>query len=734
MSGTVDAGAPRAAVDPGLALIGAKGRHGDGSGDPDDVEDPTAPRGRRRPATRAAQGASGATAQQISQVPYLPGLDGMRAIAVVAVMVYHANSSWLEGGYLGVEVFFVISGYLITLLLIAEHERTGEVDLKGFWVRRFRRLLPAVFVMMLLLSVWVALFERDELGKLRGDVIAGATYITNWYQIWIGAGYSAGNDFAPLRHLWSLAVEEQFYIIWPLIMLAFVRSGPRRIAGVARWLFLGAIAITVMTALLDYNAPQQTPEFTPDAYWMIGDRAISKPDALYLSTITRAGGLMLGAAFAMVWRPTAVMRGPLRNKARILDGAALLGFVGLAVMSVLISFKPSEGVHGFLFKGGLFLTGIATLAIIAAVTHRASMTGRLLAHPVLNWIGTRSYGLYLYHWPIFQIIRNIAANKLAFHEFVLAMVATCILTEISYRYIETPIRKGKLGELWRRRGSASTISDGQRKAATFGIVAALGLTVFAGASMATAELRQNDVAEILDENAALRCDLVTGENCDGASVGDEQTATDPGFVEQEQGGEQPLPGAEGGVDPAGDPAADPGEGSGGVVVPDSTTTVPAPVAATRFAIGDSVMLGALQPLQQVDFKVDAIESRAWINGLDVVETLERNGNLPDELVIHLGTNGPISQANMDRMLVAVSDVPKVVMLTNDVDRDYTADNNALIYDAAARLPNVHVLDWQGLVTACPGECLYDDGFHLRPEGQTYYAALIDEFLGSLPTT
>ncbi|MEP6296974.1 MAG: acyltransferase, partial [Ilumatobacter sp.] len=144
--------------------------------------------------------------QQISQLPYLPGLDGVRALAVVAVMVYHANSSWLAGGYLGVEVFFVISGYLITLLLIAEHERSGTIDLKNFWIRRFRRLLPALFVMLLLLSVWVALFERDALGKLRGDVLAGVLYGSNWYQIWTGAGYSAGNDFAPLRHLWSLAV------------------------------------------------------------------------------------------------------------------------------------------------------------------------------------------------------------------------------------------------------------------------------------------------------------------------------------------------------------------------------------------------------------------------------------------------------------------------------------------------------------------------------------------------
>ena len=151
--------------------------------------------------------------QAISRVPYLPGLDGMRALAVVAVILYHTNNGWLPGGFIGVEVFFVISGYLITLLLIGEHEKTGRIDLKQFWLRRARRLLPALFLMMALLMIYSAIFERDTLGKLRGDVIAGVGYVTNWYQIWTGAGYTALLDFAPLRHLWSLAVEEQFYLL-----------------------------------------------------------------------------------------------------------------------------------------------------------------------------------------------------------------------------------------------------------------------------------------------------------------------------------------------------------------------------------------------------------------------------------------------------------------------------------------------------------------------------------------
>jgi len=696
-----------------------------------------------RPVSRDGRGND-----QISQLPYLPGLDGLRAIAVVAVMVYHANSTWLGGGYLGVEVFFVISGYLITLLLIAEHERTGTIDLKNFWIRRFRRLLPALFVMMLLLTVWVALFKSDSLGKLRGDVIAGTAYVSNWYQIWTGAGYSAGSDFAPLRHLWSLAVEEQFYVIWPLVMLAFVRVGSRRIAGIARWLFLAAVAITIMVAVLNYTGPQQNPEFTPDAYWTIFGRQISIPDALYLSTISRAGGLLLGSAFAMIWRPAAVMRGPLRNKNGLFDALAVVGFIVLGLLSWFVLFEPDQGV-GFLFQGGLFVTGLATLAIIAAVTHQRAFTGKILSLPVLLWIGTRSYGLYLYHWPIYQIIRNVAANKLVLHEFVLAMVATCIITELSYRYIETPIRQGKLGEWWKRRRAGvpvtSSLTDGQRNGAYAAGAVAVLLSVFAVGSMATAELKQNDLQLALDEQRENTCDVLVDVDCDGVDDFDaDGNPIEAAVVEGEsvtaEGGEFEPNAEAGGVTPVEDGAlpvdpelAEDPTGVDGAVVPGSTavpTTEPAPAPIRKIAVGDSVMLGAAAELSELGFTVDAVESRAWVNGLDFVETLGEQDRLPETMIIHLGTNGPIGQSNMDRMMAAVSTVPTVLLVTNDVDRDYTAGNNELIYAAAAANPNVKLLDWQGFTSSCPGDCFEADGFHLKPDGRNYYAQLVEGALAA----
>lgn len=170
----------------------------------------------------------------------------MRALAVVAVMVYHANSDWLPGGFFGVEMFFVISGYLITLLLISERERTYRISLRHFWLRRARRLLPALFTMMFFVVVWTAIFKSEALGALRGDVIAGVFYVSNYYQIWEGLGYTAAGDFAPLRHLWSLAVEEQFYLFWPVVMIFLLgRNGTRQVAAVSRWLFVAAVLLTV---------------------------------------------------------------------------------------------------------------------------------------------------------------------------------------------------------------------------------------------------------------------------------------------------------------------------------------------------------------------------------------------------------------------------------------------------------------------------------------------------------
>ena len=215
----------------------------------------------------------------------------MRALAVIAVMIFHANHDWLSAGFLGVEVFFVISGYLITLLLIGEHERTGFISLRAFWGRRLRRLLPALYVTLVLVMGYCALFLRDPLGKLRGDVVGAVFYVSNWYQIWSGQGYAALADFVPLRHLWSLAVEEQFYLVWPLVMVVILRGGHARLPKIGLWLIGISIAITIGTALFFHHGfYDSNPASFPSAYFEIFGRSVEKNNLLYLGTISRSSG------------------------------------------------------------------------------------------------------------------------------------------------------------------------------------------------------------------------------------------------------------------------------------------------------------------------------------------------------------------------------------------------------------------------------------------------------------
>ncbi|MGB0114748.1 MAG: acyltransferase family protein [Ilumatobacteraceae bacterium] len=678
----------------------------------DEASTPT--RASTRPLDRLGR-RRGAPPTDISRVPYLPGLDGMRAFAVVAVMVYHANSDWLPGGFLGVEVFFVISGYLITLLLIAEKERSYTIDMKRFWIRRAKRLLPALFTLLIALTIWTSLFERSALGKLRGDVVAALLYVSNYYQIWTGAGYTASNDFAPLRHLWSLAVEEQFYLIWPVVMFALLRRGSRKVADLSRWLVLVAIALTVIGAMLFYSGPVGTPALTPDAYWNVFGRPISKIDTLYLGTLSRASGLLLGAAFAMIWRPVAVMRGPLRTKGPVLDVVALVGFVALAVMSWKIYLLGPDGGDPWLFRGGFFVCALATLMMVAAVTHERAVTSKVLSLPVLLWIGTRSYGLYLYHWPIYQLIRNIAGKHLTFYEFVIAMIATGIVTEASYRLIETPIRKGTFGSSVNRIWRSPT--PGPRNALVASSTIVLALAVFAGIGLTTAKVEENEVSQSLEQGADATCDVINDPTCTGAD-----DATDDTVVTDTE------------VDPTVADTTVTTDPNVSVVVPpptvETTTTTAVPAVIPKFTLGDSVMLGAAPALQERGFVVDAAESRQFSDGADIIGALQQQGRLGDEVVVHLGTNGSIGSASMTRMMESLAGVPKVLLLTVDVPRDWTAGNNGLIYDTAAAYPNVFLLDWAALNDSCPGNCFYDDGYHLRPDGQVYYATLIADTLAA----
>lgn len=673
---------------------------------------------------------------QVSQIPYLPGLDGLRALAVIAVMVYHADHRWMPGGYLGVEVFFVISGYLITLLLIGEQERSGRVALANFWRRRFRRLLPALFGMLILLAIYVAFFYRNAQWQVRGDFAGGVLYGSNWYQLWVGQGYAAGEAFAPLRHLWSLGVEEQFYLIWPLVMVLLLRKGHRRMAEKGPWFLAIAGFIALATGLLFRNgdvAASCSAE-TMNGYVTVFGRCLNINEGLYLSTFSRAGGLMLGAGMAMLWRPQAIMRGKLRGRRGRLDLIGLVGVAGLAAVCWSIPLTTSGHQFGirynpWLFRGGLFVTGLATLGVIAAVTHQRSILGRVLGWAPIRWVGTRSYGLYLYHWPIYQVVRKQAAIGLSPATFVLCLAVTAALTELSYQYIEMPIRRGRLRE-WAKGDPRPKNRVVRRRRQ---LVAAAGAATLMSVSFATVSMGLADQ------------ECVTRQECDNQAAA-EALAKQPNSV-------LTLPPAPSAatttttIDPqptstdapgVADPtASSPAPTTASTAVPASqpipATTAAAPTGVPVFAIGESVMLGALPQLQAGGITVDAQVSRQGIGTAELLEALAPQGVIPPIVVIQTGTNGSVSSNTLGRIMAQLPPerTPLVVFLTVKAPKGWIEPNNAKIRDLPSHYPNVRVVDWQAAASAIEGELSASDGgVHLSTaHAKQFYANLVFDAIG-----
>ncbi|MEN9823115.1 MAG: hypothetical protein RLZ04_1541 [Actinomycetota bacterium] len=662
---------------------------------------------------------------RVSQAPYLPGLDGLRALAVIGVILYHADHSWLPGGFLGVEVFFVISGYLITLLLLGEHEREGRVALRAFWMRRARRLLPALFVMFGALAVFMAFFDRRPMGQTRGDFVAGLLYVSNWFQIWVGEGYTAAESFAPLRHLWSLAVEEQFYLVWPVVMAVLLKFRGSKITSTAVWLLAGSILVTVAMALLfvDGSVYVGSDVVTgalscgaseSQGYTRLLGRCVNVNEALYLSTITRAGGLMLGAAFAMIWRPYAIMRSPMARRGHAVDIVAVLAILVLGGMMALLHLAdPADGSFDpRLFRGGFFVVGLCTVAVVAAITHRRSWLGRFLGMRPLRWLGTRSYGLYLYHWPVYQVLRE-PGGSLTLAQFGIALLVAVPLTELSYRLVESPIRHGRLGEWFRGQRPARTKAVFRRRRRVVLVsLAASGLLGYSGYSIAMAEqlcigtvtCASEEGREAIEAAASSVPDTTTT-----STVAPTTTTTEP----------SELPGH---LD------RDP-----------TTTTIPATTSTWELgpedrypplAVGESVMLGAAEQLQALGIVVDAGVSRQGTNIAEVVAEWDAADRIGRTVVIQTGTNGPVSDATLDEIMRHLPDstVFKVVFLTVRAPRSWIADNNERIRALPDRYPNVVVVDWEAEAEEIRSHLTGSDGgIHLSDDtAKEFYAALVAE--------
>jgi peptidoglycan/LPS O-acetylase OafA/YrhL len=359
--------------------------------------------------------------------PYLPGLDGIRAVAVLAVLAYHLNFGWASGGLLGVQVFFVLSGYLITDLLLAEYRRHRGIRLGQFWLRRARRLLPALLVMLFVVVGWATLFDRSQLSALRSDLPSSIFYFSNWWFIFHHVPYFAKfGPPSPLGNLWSLSIEEQFYLIWPLLLLAGMRwIGSRRILG-ALTLALAALSALEMGLIFASLPPG-------------GD-----PTRVYDGTDTRAFALLIGAALAF-GLPRNRVFGPITPGARrLLNTVGAVGLIGIFLM-----FWQTNEYQPFLYEGGMVLLAVLTAMVIGVTVHPGSQLQTILGWEPLRWVGERSYAIYLWHYPVIVLTTPLGAPP-SLVRALLQSAATIGLAALSWRFVEDPVRHGALDRLVQR--------------------------------------------------------------------------------------------------------------------------------------------------------------------------------------------------------------------------------------------------------------------------------------------
>ena len=355
-------------------------------------------------------------------IKYIPAIDGLRAVAVIAVMLYHLGVSWIPGGFLGVDLFFVISGYVITRLLLDSIQRSGGLDLRAFYKSRLRRLLPPLVFMIVTTTLFIGVWAPDTIKRLLTDTPFALTGMMNWWLVFRHQDYFEAIGRPPLlQHTWSLGVEAQFYLIWPLILLLVLRQlGRKIIPAAALFIAIGSgVALLLVSLSIDSNSSQSVSH-------------------VYFGTDTHSIGLFLGAALAVNWIPQNLKQDIAKRAQDVIDGIGIFGFLGILACFLFIDESNST-----LYKIAFPLAGIFGCAIIMSIVHPASRFAPLLQGKAILWIGERSYAIYLWHWIVFQLTRpsiDLVGDDWAL--YALRVLIVFALADISLRYVELPIRRG----------------------------------------------------------------------------------------------------------------------------------------------------------------------------------------------------------------------------------------------------------------------------------------------------
>jgi peptidoglycan/LPS O-acetylase OafA/YrhL len=599
----------------------------------------------------------------------LAGLDGLRALAILAVLVFHLDPSWLPGGFLGVDVFFVVSGFLITTLLVRERVTGGRIDLPGFWSRRARRLLPALLVCVPASVLLARLSEGDLLVGIERQVLGAFTFTSNWLEIGAGSDYFAATSPQLLMNLWSLAVEEQFYLLWPLAVLGLLALTRRPEVRAASALGLAVVSAALMALRLD-----------PDS-----------PTRVYYGTDTHVMGLMLGAALAFVYAA------PHRAWTTSTWWAEHRRQVAAAALVTLLGLMALGGEDSALtFRGGILLASVATTALVLVVVERPGRLRALLELPPARWVGARSYGIYLWHWPVFLVIGQDLPVAPGGPTYLLTrlwcVVVTFVVADLSYRFVETPVRRHGFA------GSARRATARLRRLGTKGARVVWSVVLVLVLALVAVLLTAPDRTSTEELIAANEAELVAAAPSPAASA--VSASTKASTAKQKK-----------------TPAAVP-----------AVWTMPR--GSEIDAFGDSMMVGAIHAMRYYlpKVRVDAKSNRKWREAPGLVDA--RGDSLRRAVVLAFGTNAGTDEKAIRRTLAEIGPNRMVVIVTEHGGFARAETDNEQLRAIVKDMPNVRLADWDAALAGTSGQ-LQPDGIHPSLKGSHLYAKTVRQAFADL---